>query len=288
MLIKDTSINKDRLGYISCLSHLSIRVRAIKIAIAHDIAESLAGDIAPSQGMSKKDKYQLELEAINRLVQTLESSAEGLKIKEYWEEYEDCQTSEAKFVKDLDKFEMIVQAHEYEIRHGLTLESFFSSTKGKFDHPEVKAWVEQLYSDRALESKMPKFLKSGKVVLVLQGRYAGRKAVIVKNYDEGTSARPYPHAIVAGVEKYPLKVTKAMSKKKIAKRSKVKPFIKVVNYNHIMPTRYNLDIDLKAVVSPETFKEGTQRFTAKKAIKTQFEERYNSGKNRWFFQKLRF
>ncbi|KAJ1534411.1 hypothetical protein HK096_003924, partial [Nowakowskiella sp. JEL0078] len=124
------------------------------------------------------------------------------------------------------------------------------------------------------------------VVLVLQGRYAGRKAVIVKNYDEGTTARPYPHAIVAGVEKYPLKVTKSMSKKKIAKRSKVKPFIKVVNYNHIMPTRYNLDIDLKAVVSPETFKEGTQRFTAKKAIKTQFEERYNSGKNRWFFQKL--
>jgi putative hydrolase of HD superfamily len=31
-----------------------------------------------------------------------------------WQEYEDAQTPEALFVKDLDKFEMIVQALEYE------------------------------------------------------------------------------------------------------------------------------------------------------------------------------
>lgn len=75
------------------------------------------------------------------------------------------------------------------------------------------------------------------MVIVTQGRYAGRKAVIVKNFDDGTDARPYGHAVVAGVDKYPLKITKSMSKKKVAKRSKVKPFVKVVNYNHLMPTR---------------------------------------------------
>ncbi|KAI8909250.1 ribosomal L27e protein family-domain-containing protein [Entophlyctis helioformis] len=128
----------------------------------------------------------------------------------------------------------------------------------------------------------------GWVVLVLQGRYAGKKSVIVKNFDEGTKERPYPHAIVAGIERYPLKITKGMGQKKVAKRSKVKPFIKVVNYNHLMPTRYNLDVDLKQVVSAESFKEQSQRFAARKAIKKLFEERYNSGKNKWFFQKLRF
>ncbi|KAJ3299165.1 60S ribosomal protein L27A [Borealophlyctis nickersoniae] len=133
-----------------------------------------------------------------------------------------------------------------------------------------------------------RFLKSGKVVLVLQGRYAGKKAVIVKNFDEGTKERPYPHAVVVGIERYPLKVTKGMGAKRVAKRSRVKPFIKVVNYNHLMPTRYNLDIDLKSVVSQETFKEPSQRITARKSVKKLFEERYNSGKNRWFFQKLRF
>ncbi|KAJ3415983.1 hypothetical protein HDV05_003580 [Chytridiales sp. JEL 0842] len=135
---------------------------------------------------------------------------------------------------------------------------------------------------------MVKFLKSGKVVLVLSGRFAGKKAVIVKNFDEGTGTKPYPHAVIAGVERYPLKITKGMGQKRVAKRSKVKPFVKVINYNHILPTRYNLDLDLKTVLTNETFKEPGQRVAAKKAIKKLMEERYNSGKNRWFFTKLRF
>ena len=65
------------------------------------------------------------------------------------------------------------------------------------------------------------------VAIVLQGRQAGKKVVIVKQNDEGTKERPYPHAIVAGIERYPRKVTKRMGAKKLAKRSKVKPFIKV-------------------------------------------------------------
>jgi len=81
-------------------------------------------------------------------------------------------------------------------------------------------------------------MKPGKIVIVLQGRYAGRKAVIVKNYDEGTDDRKYPHAVLAGIDRYPLKVNKRMSKKKIAARSRIKPFVKALNYNHIMPTRY--------------------------------------------------
>uniref|UniRef100_A0A8C6PM66 Large ribosomal subunit protein eL27 n=1 Tax=Nothobranchius furzeri TaxID=105023 RepID=A0A8C6PM66_NOTFU len=84
---------------------------------------------------------------------------------------------------------------------------------------------------------MGKFMKPGKVVMVLAGRYAGRKAVIVKNIDDGTADRPYSHALVAGIDRYPRKVTTTMGKKKIAKRSKIKAFVKVFNYNHLMPTR---------------------------------------------------
>ena len=65
------------------------------------------------------------------------------------------------------------------------------------------------------------------VAIVLQGRQAGHKVIVIKQLDEGTKERPYPHAIVAGIERYPLKVTKRMGAKKVAKRSKVKPFIKV-------------------------------------------------------------
>jgi large subunit ribosomal protein L27e len=40
-------------------------------------------------------------------------------------------------------------------------------------------------------------------------------------------------------------------------------------------------------VTVDTFKEPSQREDAKKAIKKAFEERYTSGKNKWFFQALR-
>ena len=45
-----------------------------------------------------------------------------------------------------------------------------------------------------------------KVVILLTGRYAGKKAVIVKNFDDGTSSRPYGHALVVGLAKEPRKV----------------------------------------------------------------------------------
>nr|KAF6462361.1 hypothetical protein HJG59_011382 [Molossus molossus] len=89
-----------------------------------------------------------------------------------------------------------------------------------------------------------KFMKPRKVVLVLARRYSGCKAVAVKNIDYGTLDCPYSHALVAGIECCPRKVTAAMGKKKIAKRSKIKSFMKVCNYNHLMPTRFSVDTPL--------------------------------------------
>lgn len=84
---------------------------------------------------------------------------------------------------------------------------------------------------------MGKIMKPGKVVIILGGRYAGRKGIIVKNYDDGSNERHYGHALIVGIDKYPLKVTKNMGKKRVKKRTRIKSFVKVVNYNHIMPTR---------------------------------------------------
>lgn len=79
-----------------------------------------------------------------------------------------------------------------------------------------------------------------------------------------------------------------MGKKLVDRRSRVKPFIKVVNYNHLMPTRYTLELEgLKGAVSADTFKEVSQREDAKKIVKKALEDRYTSGKNRWFFTPLR-
>jgi len=132
-------------------------------------------------------------------------------------------------------------------------------------------------------------MKAGRVVLTLGGRYAGRKAIVVKTYDEATSDKPYAHCLVAGIDRYPRKVTTKMGKKKLEKRSKIKPFIKVVNANHLMPTRYSVEINFdKNKVNKELFKDPAAKRKARADVKAKLEEKYKTGKNRWFFQKLRF
>ncbi|CAO2633728.1 60S ribosomal protein L27 [Lemmus lemmus] len=72
-----------------------------------------------------------------------------------------------------------------------------------------------------------------------------------------------------------------MGKKKVAKRSKIKSFVKVYNYNHLMPTRYSVDIPLdKTVVNKDVFRDPALKRKARWEAKT--------GKSKWFFQKLRF
>jgi len=71
----------------------------------------------------------------------------------------------------------------------------------------------------------------------------------------------------------------------ISRRSRVKPFVKVINYSHLLPTRYSLDVDLPNV---DVQKDAAGRRKAKGQVKKVFQERYNSGKNKWFFSKLRF
>jgi len=51
-------------------------------------------------------------------------------------------------------------------------------------------------------------MQPGKVVILLTGRYAGKKAVIVKNNDEGAAGRSYGHAVVVGLAREPRKVCK--------------------------------------------------------------------------------
>merc|ERR1739845_66209 len=120
------------------------------------------------------------------------------------------------------------------------------------------------------------FIKAGRVVVLVTGRYAGRKAIVVKPFDDGSKARPYGHALVAGVDRAPLKVTKSMSKKKISKRLRVKPFVKYANFNHIMPTRYQVP----AEVQPATLVTDLQmdspdgRIEARKYVKKLLQEKF--------------
>lgn len=127
------------------------------------------------------------------------------------------------------------------------------------------------------------------LAVIVRGRHAGKKVVIVKPYDDGSKSHKFPHAIVVGIESAPLRVHKNMTEKKIASRIKLKPFVKLVNYNHLMPTRYSFDVEsFKSSVTSESLTEASQKDAARKVIRKALEEKHQAGKNKWFFQKLNF
>lgn len=141
--------------------------------------------------------------------------------------------------------------------------------------------------------------ESGKVVIILQGRHAGKKAVVVKTFEDGNSDKRFSHCLVAGLARNPRKVTKAMSKEKVEKRSKaMKPFVKYINVRHVFPTRYVVDIDLKKAVDEAELVDPEKKVEVKKGLKKIFYDRYMNQKevtsekkaqgSSYFFQKLRF
>jgi len=100
--------------------------RCVQLSIVHDLAEAQVGDIAPQEGIAKEEKIRLEREAMTNFCDSmLHNSVAASRIIRLWEEYEEQHTPEARFVKDLDRFEMACQADEYERRHSRSLQDFF-------------------------------------------------------------------------------------------------------------------------------------------------------------------
>ncbi|XP_066229406.1 5'-deoxynucleotidase HDDC2 [Saccopteryx leptura] len=134
LVTKDDHLNKDR---------------CVRLALVHDMAECIVGDIAPADNIPKEEKHRREEEAMKQLTQLLSKDL-GKELYELWEEYETQSTAEAKFVKQLDQCEMILQASEYEdleSRPG-RLQDFYDSTAGKFSHPEIVQLVSELEAER--------------------------------------------------------------------------------------------------------------------------------------------
>ena len=89
--------------------------KSIKIALVHDLAEALTGNIdaiSIAEGkFSKEEKEKQEIEAIMNLKKTLPETI-GKEISDLWHEYNKGNTKEAKFVKALDKIETLTQLAE--------------------------------------------------------------------------------------------------------------------------------------------------------------------------------
>ena len=69
----------------------------------------------------------MESKAIRSLADLLEDANTGQEMVDLWEEYEKAETAEAKAVKDLDKFDMILQVKRCEFGDSLVRKSSFGA-----------------------------------------------------------------------------------------------------------------------------------------------------------------
>mmetsp|Transcript_1828 Transcript_1828/g.5334 ORF Transcript_1828/g.5334 Transcript_1828/m.5334 type:complete len:214 (+) Transcript_1828:144-785(+) len=146
--IADHMYRMSMMGMV-CGADPETQVRCIKLAIVHDVAEAIVGDITPHDGVSDDEKYKLENSAIEKIRQTIGTDQlAGEEIEQLWHEYEQGTSPAAQLVKDFDKLEMILQAQEYEARQGVQLDEFFSSTDGKWRTDLGRAWAAEVVSRR--------------------------------------------------------------------------------------------------------------------------------------------
>ena len=120
--------------------------KIIKMALLHDLAESITGDLTPDK-ISKKSKYEKENHTMKQILSNLPSNISESYYK-IWDEYQKVSSEEAKLVHEIDKLEMVFQAkYYYDKGHSKEkLRSFFQTAnieiKNKHLHDMLSKFLE--------------------------------------------------------------------------------------------------------------------------------------------------
>lgn len=125
-----------------------------QMALVHDMAEALVGDITPVDGVPKTEKNRREATTMDYICDNLlggvHDGSQAKQIRAIWQEYEDSETPESKFVHDVDKVELILQMVDYErSSDGAVDLSEFSWVARKIELPEMQEWAKQVLDERA-------------------------------------------------------------------------------------------------------------------------------------------
>ena len=138
-LLAITMIEKYKLPYDT--------LKCIKMCIIHELGEIYVGDYTPYDNITKEEKHLKEKEAIQKVLKPLDFDNDFLEL---WEEFEKRETEEAKFVKNLDELEFLLQSAAYELDA-----SSFKKCIGNITDEHCKEIVDSLI-DLTKNNKKPK------------------------------------------------------------------------------------------------------------------------------------
>ncbi len=109
--------------------------RLLKMAIIHDLAEVIIGDLTPEE--KREDHAKLKLEAFKHLISPL-SEEKRRKLLEVFEE-----ASRDELFKELDKLDMAIQALYYKLK-GYPKEKLYEFTKINLKNPTLRKIHEEV------------------------------------------------------------------------------------------------------------------------------------------------
>lgn len=114
----------------------------------HDYAEYLAGDIVTIANTKEESdklkgyKYEREQDAMNKISELGQSGKEVCKL---WDEFEDNKSKVAKLANQIDKFQAIEKAFEYEMNgEKVSTMEFINHAKPHITHPLLIERVKEI------------------------------------------------------------------------------------------------------------------------------------------------
>jgi putative hydrolase of HD superfamily len=117
------------------------QARLLQLALIHDVGEVHVGDIVPGAGIGPNEKYQLEKESFSLVFGNIPRREEYQSL---WDEYEQGKSPESRFIRQVDKLEMALQASLYEHQLGFDLGDFFTSAEKAIESDELKKILVEL------------------------------------------------------------------------------------------------------------------------------------------------
>ena len=112
--------------------------KIIKMALLHDLAESITGDIIPDN-IAKNEKVRKENIAMKQILKNLPDKI-AEPYFEIWNEYQKNSSQESKLLHDVDKLEMAFRAKFYQNK-GISkekLQTFFNTAKNEIKSKNLR------------------------------------------------------------------------------------------------------------------------------------------------------
>ena len=138
--VADHSFGTAILAILITPEHLN-KSKVISMMLLHEAGEALIGDIIPQDNISPEQKRSMESHAVHSIFSQLDKGNELINL---WQEFETGTTPEAIFARDLDKFEMAMQANFYGKALDRDLSEFMQSALKSITAEELKKTIVNL------------------------------------------------------------------------------------------------------------------------------------------------